>query len=232
MRGVDRTGHQRQARRLDPVAVARHDRGRRERRDGRLADGDDVAILADEADEVDQVAGIVLEREFAVLELDVARVDPVGDVDLVVAQQRADRAAQQRREMARHRRDQEDLGIVLAACFRGSGAIGRTASISTPRSSTGIAAPFDLDAVDSIVGPGVGEAGERHQLVVGAHPPPWRRRRMRRPGAEDRLRVLGQLTHAIADVGHPLIRVVHHQIAQAVGKVSKRYAIRLWHVLC
>ena len=115
--GVDRTGHQRETRRLDAVALASHDRGRRERRDGRLANGDDVAILADEADEVDQVAGIVLEREFAVLELDVARVDPVGDVDLVVAQQRADRAAQQGGEMARHRRDQEDLGIVLAACF-------------------------------------------------------------------------------------------------------------------
>ena len=75
-------------------------RGRGERRDRRLADRDDVAVLADEADEVDQVLGIVLEREIAVLELDVARVDPVGDVDLMVAKQRADRAAQKRREMA------------------------------------------------------------------------------------------------------------------------------------
>ena len=109
------TGHQGEARRLDPVAVARHDRSRRKRRDRRLADGDDMAVLADEAHEVDEMLGIVLEREAAVLELDVARIDPVGDEHLVVAQERADRAAQKSGEVARHRRDQKDLGIVLAA---------------------------------------------------------------------------------------------------------------------
>ena len=60
---VDRTGHQREARRLDAVAVPRQDRGRRERRDGRLANGDDMAGLADETHEIDEVLGIVLERE-------------------------------------------------------------------------------------------------------------------------------------------------------------------------
>ena len=97
------------------VALARHDRGRRKRRDRRLTDRDDVAVLADEAHEVDEVLGIVLEREAAVFELDVARIDPVGDEHLVVAQERADRAAQKGGEMPRHGRDQQDLGIVLAA---------------------------------------------------------------------------------------------------------------------
>ena len=76
-----------------------------------------MAIPADEADEVDEVASIVLEREAAVLELDVARVDPVGDVDLMVAQESADRATQKGREVAGHRRDQKNLGIVRAACL-------------------------------------------------------------------------------------------------------------------
>ena len=34
---------------------------------------------------------------------------------------------------------------------------------------------------------------------------------MRRPRGQDPVRVPGQQTHAIADVGHPLICVVHHE---------------------
>ena len=37
----------------------------------------------------------------------VARVVPVGDVDVVVGQHRAHGVAQQRREVARHRRDDQ-----------------------------------------------------------------------------------------------------------------------------
>jgi hypothetical protein len=227
----DRAGHQRETRRLEPVAVARHDRGRRERRDGRLADGDDVAFLADEAHEVDEVAGIILEREVAVLELHVPRVDPVGDVDLVVAEQRADSAAQQGREMAGHGRDQKNLRIVLAASFAEMEQLAERRPQHASLFDRDRRA-VDVDAVDAIVGSRVREAGERHQLVIGAHPPPGRRRRMRGPGAEDHLRVLGQLTHAFADVRHPLIRVVHHKIARALRKVSKPHAMGLWHVLC
>ena len=40
---------------------------------------------------------------------DVARVVPVGDVDVLVGEQRAHGAAQQRGEVARERRDQEHL---------------------------------------------------------------------------------------------------------------------------
>ena len=52
---VDRPRHQRQARRLNIGAVHRHDGGRGERRNGRLADRDDMAILADMADEIDEM---------------------------------------------------------------------------------------------------------------------------------------------------------------------------------
>ena len=115
---VDRPRHQGQARGLDIGAVHRHDRGRGERRDGRLADRDDMAILADMADEIDQVPGIVLQPEAARVELDVARIDPVGEIDLMVAQHRPQRAAQQRGEMAGHRRHQQHLRIVGAALLR------------------------------------------------------------------------------------------------------------------
>src|ERR1700758_4657163 len=74
-----------------------------------------MTVLADEADEIDEGLGIVLEREVAVLELDVARVDPVGDKDRVVAQQGPNRAAQKGGEVAGHRGDEEHLRLVLSA---------------------------------------------------------------------------------------------------------------------
>ena len=66
---VDRARHQRQARGLDVGAVLREHGGRDQRRHRRLADGDDMAVLADEVDEVDEMLGVVVEREIAVLEL-------------------------------------------------------------------------------------------------------------------------------------------------------------------
>ena len=180
--GVDRPGHQGEARRLEPIALARHDRRRRKRRDRRLTDCNNVAVLANEAHEVDDMLGIVLEREAAVLELDVARIDPVGDEHLVVAQQCADRAAQKRGEMPRHGRDQKDLGIILAACLLEA----KQLAERRPQDSALVdrnGSAIDLDAVERIVGARMGEAGERDQFVIGAHPRPRRSGRLRRPGA-------------------------------------------------
>ena len=98
-------------------SIAMH-RGRGERRDGRLADRDDMAILPDMADEIDQVPGVVLQPEAAGVERDVARIDPVGEIDLMVAQHRPERAAQQRGEMAGHGGHQQHLRIVGAALLR------------------------------------------------------------------------------------------------------------------
>ena len=55
-------------------------------------------------EEADQVVHVVLDPEPARRQRHLAGVDPVGDVDVVVAQQRLDRAAQQRGEMPRQRR--------------------------------------------------------------------------------------------------------------------------------
>ena len=206
---VDRTGQQCQARRLDPVALARHDRCRRKRRDRRLAHRNDMAILSNEAHEVDEVLGIVLQREGAILKLDVARIDPVGDVHLMIAQQSAGRATQKRGEVARHGRDQKDLAIVLAALLAEAKQLAERRP-HDPALFDRNGRAIDFNAVDGIVGARMREAGERNQFVIGAHPRPWRSGRMRRPGAQDCVGVLSQQTHAIADIGHPLVCVVHH----------------------
>ena len=168
-----------------------------------------MAVLADEADEVDQVLGIVLEREIAVFELYVARVDPVGDEHLMVAQQRADRAAQQGGEMAGHRRDEQDLGIVLAALAAKAQKLAeRRPQDALLLDRNDLAAR--LDAVDAVVGPRVGEAGERDEFVIGRHAPPGRGERVRRPGLQDGMGAVGGHADPVVDVGHPLVGVIHH----------------------
>ncbi len=110
---VDRSAHEDEAARLR-LARGRHERGRRQHGHGRLADGDDVQALGpDVADELADVADVIVEREGAAIGRDVARVDPVGDVDLVGRQQRAHRVAQQRRVVAGERRDDQDRRFLL-----------------------------------------------------------------------------------------------------------------------
>ena len=67
------------------------------------------------SDEVDDVIDEVVEVEAAHGQRHVARVDPVGDVEIVLRQHRLDGAAQQRRVVARHRRDQQHLRVVALA---------------------------------------------------------------------------------------------------------------------
>ncbi len=104
---VDRAGHQRQADRLRRVAVLRHQRRRGERGDGGLADREQVRARPHRLQELDQLEHVLVEAEAARGERHVARVVPVGDVDVVVGEQRAHRGAQQRREVPRQRRDDE-----------------------------------------------------------------------------------------------------------------------------
>jgi hypothetical protein len=105
---------------------------------------------------LDHVVDVVVEIEAAFRHRHHARIDPVGDVDVVVRQEGFDRAAQQRRVVARHRRDDQQLRLrplrgMREACARNAAA-GRTAA---PRSSDvdrhalaadfgGIDAPFRL----------------------------------------------------------------------------------------
>ena len=110
--GVDRTGHQGQRRRACGMIVLRHDGRRRQRRDRRLADRHHVRARSHLVEEGDQMLGVILQAEPAVAERNVARVVPVGDVDVVVLQQRLHGAAQQRREMAGHRGHQQQARLL------------------------------------------------------------------------------------------------------------------------
>ncbi len=65
----------------------------------------------------DQIVDIIVEIERAFGERHVARVGPVGDVDVVTGQHPLHGPAQQRREMARHRRDDQQLGVLDRAAF-------------------------------------------------------------------------------------------------------------------
>ena len=61
-------------------------------------------VAAEHLQHLDDVIDIVVEIEAALGERNHARVGPVGDVDFMRRQERLDRAAQQRRVMAGHRR--------------------------------------------------------------------------------------------------------------------------------
>ena len=61
-----------------------------------------------------QVDDVVVEIEGPERQRHHARVGPVGDVDVVMGQERFDRAAKQRRVMARHRRDDQELWLTRA----------------------------------------------------------------------------------------------------------------------
>ena len=82
------------------VAVGLHQRGGGQHRHRRLAHGKHVHVAAEEAEHVAHGVDVVVEVEAAGLDRHVARVLPVGDVDLVVGQEGLDRAAQQRGEVS------------------------------------------------------------------------------------------------------------------------------------
>ena len=104
---VDRAGHQRHRTRRGGMIVLRHDGDGGERLHAGLADGEDMRAGADRLEKADQIVDVVVDAEAARLDRHVARIGPVGDVDVVVPEQRLDRAAQQRGEMARQRRDHQ-----------------------------------------------------------------------------------------------------------------------------
>ena len=60
---------------------------------------------------------IFVEAEAAVGEAGLARIVPVGDVDVVLGQEHFHRVAQKRREMAGHRRDEQHARLHLRDVF-------------------------------------------------------------------------------------------------------------------
>ena len=71
-----------------------------------------MGVGPEELQHLDQVIDIVVEIELAVGQRHLAGVAPVGDVDVGIGQQRLDRAAQQRRVVAGHRRHDEEARVL------------------------------------------------------------------------------------------------------------------------
>ncbi len=102
--GIDRPAHQRHREWDEGIAFGFHDRNRRHHRNRRLAHRDHVRVAAEHVQHLDDVIDVVVEIETAGCDGNHPGIGPVGDVDLMRRQKGFDRAAQQRRVMAGHRR--------------------------------------------------------------------------------------------------------------------------------
>ena len=114
---VDGAAHQGQGARTVGMRVGAHQRGGGVAGDRRLTHRQDVqagiAVLPDRLAEAHQVIDIVVEVERPFRQRHAARVAPVGDVDVRAPDHPLDGTAQQGREMAGHRRDDQELGATL-----------------------------------------------------------------------------------------------------------------------
>ena len=108
---VDRAAHQGDRLGLARLLRLGHQRGGAHHRHRRLADGDDMDVGAEVAAELGDIIDVIVEVEVALAERHFARVDPVGDVHVMVGQQGLDRAAQQGGVVAAHRRHHQHLRV-------------------------------------------------------------------------------------------------------------------------
>ena len=109
--GVDRSAHQDHGCRRVGILVRFHQRDRGQHRHRGLTHRDHMGVAAERMQDRDHVFDVVVEIEPAFRSRHHARVRPIGDVDIVIGQKGFDRAAQQRRKMARHRRDDQKLRL-------------------------------------------------------------------------------------------------------------------------
>ncbi len=89
-------------------------RDRGQHRHRRLAHRDDMHVAAEHVQHLDDVIDVVVEIEAAFGQRHHARIGPVGDVDLMRRQEGLDRAAQQRRVVAGHRRHDQHARLRVA----------------------------------------------------------------------------------------------------------------------
>jgi hypothetical protein len=73
----------------------------------------------------------------------------------------------------------------------------------------------DLDVLDAVVRPDVGEARQRHDFVIGGHASEERGVGPAGPAVQDGLGVRGKQPDPVADIGQRLICIVHHCVAPA-----------------
>ena len=185
---VDRPAGEDQRQRHGGIAVRLHQRGGGQHRHGRLAHGEHVHVAAEEAEHVGHGVDVVVEIEAAGGQRHVARVLPVGDVDLVVGQERLDRAAQERGEVARHGRHQQQ-----ARMLRGAGRIDvalemdEAAERRLPHDLLGHGHRLAVDAGagDAEVGLGVAPRGALEHLAGGDRAAADRRVGQRIEGIEE-----------------------------------------------
>ena len=112
--GIDRAAHQRHRQRHEGIALGFHHGNRRHHRHRRLAHRDHMHVAAEHVQHLDDVIDIVVEIEAALGQRHHPRIGPVGDVDFMGRQERFDRAAQQRRVMAGHRRHDQHARLRAA----------------------------------------------------------------------------------------------------------------------
>ena len=110
------------------------------------------------------MADIVVEAEAAVRGRHVARIVPVGDVDVVLGQHGAHGGAQQRREMAGQRRDQQHARLRLLDVLLEMQQRAERRDVGGLLGHRDLAVA-DRDAVDAVRRARVGQAGARDQLI-------------------------------------------------------------------
>ena len=194
---VDGPGHQRHAARLGPMTPLSHDGDGGEHGDAGLAHRDDVGLGSHRLEEPDDVGDVVVEPEPPGGERHVARIVPVGQVHVVIREHGADGGAQERREVARHGRDQEHARLVARNVLPEAqqGPEGRPVHDVLAH---GNVAPVHADAIDAVRRALVGETGPRDHLEA-------RRRavepRQRPPAHQNDWRIMDAVRPAIVRTG-------------------------------
>ena len=221
---VDRAAHHRHRARRD-FALGGHQRNGGQHRHRGLADRNHVHFGAHVADELLHVGHIVVEVERTRLKRHHARIGPVGDVDLVVLQQRANGFAQQGGMVARQRCHHQHGGLVLHAGQRG-GFVGEALEAQQSAEGFGHRDLFlhrDFGAVHLDRGDAEGRLlvvlrQTVHQAQPGRHA--LRHRRVRERGQ----RVVVQLRGSAGEVGERaqqralgFIELVQHESVLGLG---------------
>ena len=112
---IDRPAHQHHGSRHIRIVVRLHERDRGHDRHRRLAHRDHMGVAAERVQDRNHVVDVIVEIEAPFRQRHHARIHPVGDVDIVIGQERLDGAAQQRREWP-------DIGATISS--RGCGRCG------------------------------------------------------------------------------------------------------------
>ena len=160
---IDGAGHQRHAARFGRVALLGHHRDSGERLHAGLTDREHMRPRPDKLKAANDVVDIIVEAEGPFFQRHVAGIFPVGDIDLVIAHQRAHRLAQQRREMARERRHDQHFRLRRSAFLAEADEIAegqRGDHLLMHRHGLAI----DQRAFDAIIRPRVRESGAADQF--------------------------------------------------------------------